>query len=63
MKGGLGRHLSHDYHPPTDGFLEMVIKSHGPLLSLTTLLRCLDSVLTTTEFAYIFFFNEKKKLY
>lgn len=60
MKVALVKHLSHDYHPLIDGLLEMVIKSHGPLLSLKILLRCLvsenlkawDSVLSTAEFAY-----------
>lgn len=57
----LVKHLLHDYHPPTDGLLEVVIKSHGPLLNRhVSLLRCVvsenlrswDSVLSTTEFAY-----------
>lgn len=60
MNGALVRHLSHDYHPPTKGFLEMVIKSRGHLLSLEILLSCLvsenlrawNSVLSTAEFAY-----------
>jgi hypothetical protein len=61
MKDVLGGQLSHDYHAPTDGCLEMVIKSYGPLLSLETLLRFLvgenlrtwGNVLFTKEFAYI----------
>lgn len=61
MKDVLGGQLSHDYHPPTDGCFEMVIMSHGPLLSLKTLLKCLvgknlrtwGSVLSTTKFEYI----------
>lgn len=56
----LGKHLSHDYHSLIDGLLEVLIKSHGPLLSLKTLLRCLvgenlrawDIVFSTTKFTY-----------
>lgn len=59
MKGSLVRQLSHDYHSPTDVLLGVIIKSHGPLLSLEILLRSLvggnlrvwDSVLSTAEFA------------
>lgn len=61
MKDVLGGQLSHDYYPPTDGCFEMVIKSHGPSLSLKILLRCLvnenlwtwGSVPSTIVFAYI----------
>lgn len=57
----MGGQLSYDYHPPIDKCLEMVVNSHGPLLNLETLLRCLvdenirtwGSVLSTSGFAYI----------
>lgn len=65
MNGVLRRHLSHDYHPPTDRLLGVVIKSHGHSLSLENLPRCLvgeslrtwDSVPSTTKFTYISMVN------
>lgn len=67
MNDVLSGQLSHDYHPPTDGYLEMVVKGHGPLLSLETLLRCLfdenlrtwgSVLLFTSGFAYISSINK-----